>query len=145
MRLNVGSKKWEKGLQIIADKGLNHSDFMYNGECPKHFIKLTKLRFLKTADLRFEGRLNASFENDRYLHNSKASEKTKDEIASVYDELKLLYLESKKYYNDVFKEYLKGKLLLQSIVPLAVLNHINQELNSIKTTKICSFIVSLIS
>ena len=126
-------KMGEKGLQIIADKGLNHSDFMYNGECPKHFIKLTKLRFLKTADLRFEGRLNASFENDRHLHNSKASEKTKDEIASVYDELKLLYLESKKYYNDVFKEYLKGKLLLQSIVPLAVLNHINQELNSIKT------------
>jgi len=122
----------EKGLKIISDHNLDHRDFANSGECPKHFLKLTNFKNLKSGDLKFEGRINTNFEKDKPLYASKVSSEIKDEIDGIYSELKSLYLESKQLYQASFKDYLKSKLLLKSIVPLTVLNNINQELNTIK-------------
>lgn len=122
----------EKGLKIISDHSLDHRDFANSGECPKHFLKLISFKNQKSGDLKFEGRINANFEKDKPLYASKVSSEIKDAIDGIYSELKSLYLESKEVYQTYYKDYLKSKLLLKSIVPLAVLNNINQELNAIK-------------
>lgn len=122
----------QKGLSVIAESNLDHKDFAFSGECPKHFIKLVNFKNQKTTDLKFEGRINTNFEKDKPLYASKAPAQVKDEIDGIYEELKSLFLESKNLYQKHYKDYLTSKLLLRSIVPLTVLNNINQELNSIK-------------
>ncbi len=122
----------QKGLRTIADRNLNHKDFAFSGECPKHFIKLLNFKDQKTSDLKFDGRINTNFEKDKPLYASKATAQVKDEIDGIYEELKSLFFESKSLYQKHYKDYLTSKLLLRSIVPLTVLNNINQELNAIK-------------
>jgi ATP-dependent exoDNAse (exonuclease V) beta subunit len=122
----------KEALALIDNRGLNHKEFAFSGECPKHFIKLLNFKNQKTSDLKFEGRINTNFEKDKPLYASKASAHVKEEIDGIYEELKFLFLESKNHYLKHYKEYLTSKLLVRSIVPLTVLNNINQELNTIK-------------
>jgi ATP-dependent exoDNAse (exonuclease V) beta subunit len=121
-----------KALHLIASHNLEYKDFAFSGECPKHFEKLTQLKHLKPDDLKFEGRLNGYFEQEKSLHASRASEEIKMTIEGIYEALKEFYYESKALYQKRFKEYLLSKILLKSIIPLTVLNNINQQLNEIK-------------
>ena len=122
----------KKALELIEDSNVNHTAFSYAGECPKHFIKLKKIKQLKTDDLKFDGRLNTSFEQGKKLYAAKASAEIKDVIAGLTEELKSLYFESKEYYTQNYSRYILNKLALKSLIPLAVLTKINTELESIK-------------
>ncbi|WP_439127857.1 UvrD-helicase domain-containing protein [Polaribacter sp.] len=119
-------------LKFIADNGIEISDFSYSGEYPKHFIKLGKLKFLKSDDLKFDGRLDKTIVASKNLYAAKTDAQIKDVIDSVSENLKEYYYKSKDLYNATFSNYLLNKITLKSIIPLAVLNNINTELNSIK-------------
>jgi len=141
---NIGTK----ALELIDNSTVNHKEFAYSGECPKHFIKLKEVKYLKTDDLKFEGRLNTSFEQDKNLYAAKASPETKFLIDDLTPGLKSLFLESKEYYNQNYNSYILNKLALKSLIPLAVLTKINSELTNIKeesNTRLISEFNQLIS
>jgi len=119
-------------LQCIETSGVSETDFAYAGEFLKHFQKLTKLRFLKDEDLKFEGRLNTVIEDSKNLYAGKASLEKKQIIEGISEQLRGYYYQSKELYDRSYSNYLLNKITLKSIIPLAVLNHINLELNSIK-------------
>ncbi|SHM86243.1 exodeoxyribonuclease V subunit beta [Polaribacter sp. KT 15] len=121
-----------KVLSFINQNGLNISDFAYTGEYFKHFKKFTKLRFLKSDELKFDGRLNTTIENEKNLFAGKTSADVKETIKDISPELRAFYYESKVLYENNFSGYLLNKIALKSIIPLAVLNNINSELNTIK-------------
>jgi ATP-dependent exoDNAse (exonuclease V) beta subunit len=125
-------KLGEEVLQFIESSGVSIKDFAYAGEFVKHFQKFTKLRFLKSEDLKFDGRLNTTIENSKNLFAGKASEATKETIESISEQLRMHYYQSKDLYNSSYSNYLLNKITLKSIIPLAVLNNINAELNTIK-------------
>ena len=119
-------------LSFIETSGVQLSDFAYTGEFPKHFQKLTKLRFLKFDDLKFDARLNTVIEDGKNLFAGKASAASKDTIEGISEQLRLYYYQSKDLYNRTYSSYLLNKITLKSIIPLAVLNNVNSELNNIK-------------
>ena len=119
-------------LSFIETSGVQLSDFAYTGEFPKHFQKLTKLRFLKFDDLKFDARLNTVIEDGKNLFAGKASAVSKDTIDGISEQLRLYYYQSKDLYNRTYSSYLLNKITLKSIIPLAVLNNVNSELNNIK-------------
>ena len=119
-------------LSFIETSGVQLSDFAYTGEFPKHFQKLTKLRFLKFDDLKFDARLNTVIEDGKNLFAGKASAASKDTIEEISEQLRLYYYQSKDLYNRTYSSYLLNKITLKSIIPLAVLNNVNSELNNIK-------------
>ncbi|MEZ7876509.1 MAG: 3'-5' exonuclease, partial [Polaribacter sp.] len=119
-------------LSFIETSGVQLSDFAYTGEYPKHFEKLTKLRFLKFDDLKFDARLNTVIEDGKNLFAGKASAASKDTIEGISEQLRLYYYQSKDLYNRTYSSYLLNKITLKSIIPLAVLNNVNSELNNIK-------------
>ena len=119
-------------LSFIETSGVQLSDFAYTGEFPKHFQKLTKLRFLKFDDLKFDARLNTIIEDGKNLFAGKASAASKDTIEGISEQLRLYYYQSKDLYNRTYSSYLLNKITLKSIIPLAVLNNVNSELNNIK-------------
>ena len=119
-------------LSFIETSGVQLSDFAYTGEYPKHFQKLTKLRFLKFDDLKFDARLNTVIEDGKNLFAGKASAASKDTIQEISEQLRLYYYQSKDLYNRTYSSYLLNKITLKSIIPLAVLNNVNSELNNIK-------------
>ena len=119
-------------LSFIETSGVQLSDFAYTGEYPKHFEKLTKLRFLKFDDLKFDARLNTVIEDGKNLFAGKASAASKDTIEGISEQLRLYYYQSKDLYNLTYSSYLLNKITLKSIIPLAVLNNVNSELNNIK-------------
>ena len=119
-------------LSFIETSGVQLSDFAYTGEFPKHFQKLTKLRFLKFDDLKFDARLNTVIEDGKNLFAGKASVASKDTIEGISEQLRLYYYQSKDLYNRTYSSYLLNKITLKSIIPLAVLNNVNSELNNIK-------------
>ncbi|AQS94184.1 DNA helicase UvrD [Polaribacter sp. BM10] len=125
-------KLGNKVLNFINQNGLNISDFAYTGEYFKHFKKFTKLRFLKSEELKFDGRLNTTIENEKNLFAGKTSADVKELIKDISPELRAFYYESKVLYENNFSGYLLNKIALKSIIPLAVLNNINSELNTIK-------------
>lgn len=122
----------DKALQLIASHHIHHNDFANRGECPNHFTKLTKIKYLKSGELKFDGRLNTHFEQDKSLYAAKTDPSVKDQIDGIYTELKAFYEESKALYETHYKDYLMSKIVLKSIIPLTVLNNINQELTVIK-------------
>ena len=121
-----------QALNLIEQNGLQHSDFTYSGECPKHFIKLQNFKYLKATDIKFTGRLNTFFEEDKKFSAGKASAEAKLTIEGIYPQLKELYLESKLLFEKSIGIYICNKLVLRSLIPLAVLNNINTELTTIK-------------
>lgn len=122
----------EKALAVIENNHIQVSDFAYTGECPKHFQKLLKFKDLKVDDLKFGGRIDKNFNEDKKLYAGKASDEAKIAIDGVYEELKSLYLQSKSLFEKSHPLYVLNTLALKSIIPLAVLNKINTELNTIK-------------
>lgn len=122
----------EEVLTFISDNGVDIADFSNTAEYPKHFIKLGKLKFLKSTDLKFDARLNKNIEESKNLYAAKASPQNKDVIDGISEKLRDYYYQSKKIYHRSFSNYFLNKLALKSIIPLAVLNNINNELNAIK-------------
>jgi ATP-dependent exoDNAse (exonuclease V) beta subunit len=89
-------------LSFIETSGVQLSDFAYTGEYPKHFEKLTKLRFLKFDDLKFDARLNTVIEDGKNLFAGKASAASKDTIEGISEQLRLYYCQSKDLYNRTY-------------------------------------------
>ncbi|MEJ6674151.1 MAG: UvrD-helicase domain-containing protein [Polaribacter sp.] len=125
-------KLGDEVLQFIKTNGVSIIDFAYAGEVVKHFQKFTKLRFLKSEELKFDGRLNTTIEEAKSLFAAKSTPATKEVIEGVSDQLRAYYQESKEMYHSSYSNYLLNKVTLKSIIPLAVLNNINSELSSIK-------------
>ncbi|OSY89057.1 DNA helicase UvrD [Tenacibaculum holothuriorum] len=122
----------EEALGLLENNNLKVSDFAYSGECPKHFQKLLTFNSLKTDSLKFEGRIDKNFNENKKLYAAKASAEAKVTIDDVYDKLKELYIASKTLCEKTIGVYTLNKLTLKSIIPLAVLNNINNELTHIK-------------
>jgi len=122
----------DEGLQIIKDNAVEIGLFANGGELPKHFIKLTQLRHLKLEDLKFSGRLNNNIEQEKSLAASKCDPQTKQTIEAISASLIDLFAHSKKVYEEFFGTYLLNGLIIESIIPLGVLNHISNALQDIK-------------
>lgn len=122
----------EKGLKLIDEIGVEYSFYAQNGELPKHFLKLKNFRTLKTEDLKFEGRLNKTIEENKNLYSGKCSSYEEQQITTSKDELQQFYFLSKEIYDQFFSEYILNKLIIKSLVPLAVLSYINNALQEIK-------------
>ncbi len=113
-----------KGLEIIESVQLNHKDF-YRSMFPNHFVALAnnpeKAKFFEDSKLR------ERVEENNFYAKSK-SDDIKNAIESILPDLLNLYKESEQLH----QQFLMNKLALKSIIPLAVLNHINLELTEIK-------------
>ncbi|MFY9242990.1 MAG: UvrD-helicase domain-containing protein [Polaribacter sp.] len=118
--LEIGSQ----GLKIIDEASLEHKDFYYS-LLPKHFLSLSvqpeKTGFFDSNKLR-----ERIEENVFYSKNKP--DVIKSSIESILPSLLDLYMNSEKLY----QQFLMNKLVLKNIIPLAVLNNINQELEEIK-------------
>jgi ATP-dependent exoDNAse (exonuclease V) beta subunit len=112
------------GLTIIDEVHLQHKDFYYS-LIPKHFLSLStnskKTKFFE------ENTLKERIQENVFYSNNK-SEEIKSTIESILPRLLDLYSKSEL----LFKQYTLNKLALKSILPLAVLNNINSELEEIK-------------
>ena len=121
-----------KGLEIIKSEALDISDFAYSGELPKHFKKLENFRFLNITDLKFDGRLNKTIEENKNLSAAKSSAAAKISIETIEEALKELYYASKQLYEEKYSCYILNNLIVQSLIPLGVLNYIHNALDEIK-------------
>ena len=113
-----------KGLEIIESAQLEYKDF-YRSMFPNHFVALAKNS--EKAKFFEDSKLRERIEENNFYSKSK-SEDIKSTIEGVLPELLNLYTESEQLY----QQFLMNKLALKSIIPLAVLNHINLELTEIK-------------
>ncbi|RXP64468.1 DNA helicase UvrD [Lutibacter sp. HS1-25] len=118
-----------KGLEIIDNSGVEKNEFAYTGEMPNHFIKL---KDLKIADLNFEGRLDKTIAQNKNFYAAKCSASSKQIIEGIGQELTALYYQSKNVYNEFYSQYILNQLIVDSIIPLAVLNYINNALQELK-------------
>lgn len=121
-------KRWKEigneALQMIETMQLAHNDFYYS-LLPKHFVALAqnpdKAKFYDQSKLR------ERIEENNFYSKSK-SEDVKTAIEGILPELLQLYMESEQLY----QQFSMNNLALKSIIPLAVLNNINQELSHLK-------------
>ncbi len=114
----------EDGLTLIESQGIDSKDF-YRSMLPNHFVNLSK----DPSKAKFfdKSALKANIESGNFYAKSKAPEII-ESIESVLPRLLSLYEESESLYKDL----VLNNLVLGSIVPLTVLNNINQELSTIK-------------
>ena len=113
-----------EGLEIIASMNLEHKDFYYS-LLPKHFLNLSQN--FKKVGFFDENKLRERIEENTFYSKSK-SEDIKTSIEEILPPLLELYSQSEKLYED----YTLNNLVLKSLIPLAVLKHINLSLNEIK-------------
>lgn len=114
----------EEGIGIIDNEGIVHKDFYY-ALIPKHFLALKTNP--KTAKFFDQSKLKERIEEQMFYSKSK-SDAIKSTIEGVLPSLLTLYSESEVLYQDL----VLNELVLKSLIPLAVLNNINQELNVLK-------------
>ncbi|WP_233188681.1 exodeoxyribonuclease V subunit beta [Tenacibaculum sp. SG-28] len=117
---------------LLKANNLEVSDFAYAGEYVKHFLKFKEIRYLKSDSIKFNGRLHKTITEDKNLYAGKTSKEAKARIENLTPELHALYYSSEQVYQKHYGRYLKNRLILKNIIPLAVLNNINAELASIK-------------
>ena len=114
----------EKALEIIESHHLVFKDF-YKSMLPNHFLSLhknpEKTKFFE------QSRLKKRIQDDELYAKSK-SEQIKSSTQEILPQLINLYDESERLY----QQYTHNKLVLENIIPLAVLNNINLELTSLK-------------
>ena len=118
-----------KGVEIVNNCGVEQNEFAYGGELPNHF---KKLKDLKIYDLNFEGRLNTTIEQNKNLFSGKCSAAAKQIIESIGSELVALYDDSKNVFTEFYGKYALNSLIVESLIPLAVLNYINIALQELK-------------
>jgi ATP-dependent exoDNAse (exonuclease V) beta subunit len=114
----------EEGLEIIASMNLEHNDF-YRSMFPNHFKNLA-YNFNK-ATFFDQNKLRERIEENTFYAKSK-SEDIKTAIEEILPPLLNLYTQSETLY----EQYTRNNLVLKSLIPLAVLKHINASLSEIK-------------
>ena len=112
------------GLALIEAAGLDHKDFYYS-LLPKHFFALSTNH--EKASFFDDGKLKERIE-ERLFYSKNKSQQIINSIEEILPELLTLYAESEA----IFQQLTLRKLALKSLIPLAVLNHINAELTTIK-------------
>ena len=114
----------EKALQMMEN---NHLEFGYffKSMFPNHFLSLSKNPQITKF---FEQNTLKKRIQEKQLYTKSKSEKIKSSVEEILPELIKLYNDSELLY----QQLLKNKLVIESIIPLAVLNNINQELTAIK-------------
>ena len=122
----------KNGISIIKENGLENNEFSY-GDLPNHFIKLIKLKQLKPDELKFEGRLNTAIDENKNLYTGKCNAVTKQIIEGISDELKALYSYSKQLFTEIYGNYILNSIIIESLIPLAVLNYVNTALQELKS------------
>lgn len=114
----------KEALVVINTMSLEFGDF-YRSMLPNHFLLLSenpeKAKFFDQSALKKRV-------EERQLYAKSKSDDVKTSIEAILPELMRLYSESEELY----RLFLKNKFALKSIIPLAVLTNINQELNTIK-------------
>ena len=114
----------EEGLGIIQTMGLEFGDF-YSSMLPKHFLALKDNP--EAAKFFDASKLKERIEEGTFYTKSK-SDDIKILIDGIIPELLRLYRQSESLY----RQSVQNRMVLKNIIPLAVLNHINKELNRIK-------------
>ena len=121
-------KRWkeigEEALKMIESMQLAHNDF-YRSMLPNHFVALSQNP--EKANFFDQSKLRERIEESNFYTKSK-SDDIKAAIEGLLPELLRLYTESEKLY----QQFLMNNLALKSLIPLAVLNNINQELSYLK-------------
>ena len=115
----------EKGLSLINAIGVDFKDFYYS-LIPKHFQNLAS--DYKKAKFFDQSKLKLRLEEEVYYSKSK-SDTIKSSINSIIKELIDLYELSEQF----FQQKTRNDLLLESLIPLAVLNYINKALQELKS------------
>ncbi len=124
--LKVAFKKvGEDCLGLIASHDLEHKDFM-RATIPKFFADVNEKAFNFTYLSRSET-VQKAIDNHQYYSKS-TSDSVVQSIESIVPEIINLFNKSKGIYS----QFLMNKLALKNIIPLAVLNNINIELEQIK-------------
>ncbi|KGL59387.1 exodeoxyribonuclease V subunit beta [Polaribacter sp. Hel1_33_49] len=115
----------EAFLDLIENHGIAHKDFM-RATIPKFFLDLSaksvNIDFLKRSET-----IEKAIENHQY-YSKTTTTAVASLIENIVPEIINLYAQSK----DLYSQFLMNKLALKNIIPLAVLNNINIELEQIK-------------
>ena len=118
-------KVGEECIQLIDSNDLEHKDFM-RGTIPKFFdylsTKSVNIDFIKRSET-----IKKAIENNQYYSKS-----TLDSVASSIDQIVPEIIRLFKESELIYQQFSMNKLALKSIIPLAVLNNINLELEAIK-------------
>ena len=114
----------EEGLELINNTGVTHKDFYYS-LIPKHFEQLAS--DYKKAKFFDQGKLKLRIEEEMFYSKSK-SDAVKSAIDAVIPALVNLYNQSEV----LFQQKTLNDLFLNSLIPLAVLSHINKALQDLK-------------
>jgi ATP-dependent exoDNAse (exonuclease V) beta subunit len=115
----------EEFLQLIASHNLVQKDFN-RGTIPKFFADVKE----KSVNFSFLSRsetIEKAIENHQYYTKT-----TTDKIARSIEGIVPKIIEFFSKAKDIYSEFLLNKLALKNLIPLAVLNNINQELEAIK-------------
>ena len=115
----------EDCLRVISSVELETKDFK-GGYIPKFFTDVAKKGF----DFAYESRsetIQKAIDNHQY-YNKTTKQNIIDSIESIIPQIATFF----KQAQELYKQFLLNKLALKSIIPLAVLNHINLELTNIK-------------
>ncbi len=117
----------EKALQLMTDNGLSATDFL-RGALPKHFQLLVdspdKAKF-------FDGSTLKKAVEEQQFYKKTASQEVKNTIDRIAPKLTKYYLDAEK----VYQKKVRNDLMLESLVPLAVLRYIYKALNELKEEK----------
>ena len=114
----------KQGIRIIEGSGLEYNDF-YRSMFSNHFLHLSSN--LDKAKFFDQSKLKERIDEQMFYAKSK-SDAIKNSIEEILPSLLDLYDKSEKLY----QQLLLSELVLKSLIPLAVLNHINNSLNEIK-------------
>ena len=118
-------KVGEDCLQIIASANLDPKDFL-RGTIPKFFADLSEksvnIDFIKRSETVEKG-----IKNNQYYKKTASSE-IADSIEQIIPQIIIFFRNAQ----EIYQQFILNKLALKSIIPLAVLNNINAELNNIK-------------
>lgn len=113
-------------LELIENNGLEPSNF-YRSAIPNFFRDLV----LQSFNISFFSRsetIDKAFANNLFYTKS-----TKPTITSIIDQIAPQIQQFHEASKKIYSYYLVNQLVIKSIIPLAVLNHINSELETIKT------------
>tara|TARA_R110001583_G_scaffold35585_3_gene118260 strand:+ start:73033 stop:76179 length:3147 start_codon:yes stop_codon:yes gene_type:complete len=119
--LEIGNK----GLSIINNSGVEYKDFYYS-QFPKHFEALSTPN--KKAPFFDQSTFKKNVVEENFYSKSKSAS-VKSSIDAIIPQLVDLYYQSEL----LFQQKTLNDLILNSLVPLAVLNYINMELEVLKT------------
>jgi ATP-dependent exoDNAse (exonuclease V) beta subunit len=114
----------EAGVHLINTIGIDFKDFYYS-QLPKHFTTLAENS--KKAQFFDQNTLKRNIDDQLFYSKSK-SDSVKNAIESILTELLNLYTKSEVF----FQQKTLNDLVLNSLIPLAVLNYINSALQEIK-------------